>query len=138
VLPDSQEISEPASDTSPFCLRSKIVWIARTKSCGALPPVAAIRSSLRRARTLASKSSASASAPSDQAVLDLADPAVEDVAEGPARARGRAELGHHLAVDIVEAVKAEVVVRDDDEEVAKPFAWASSTARRAMKVLPQP
>jgi hypothetical protein len=65
-LPDSQEISEPASATSPFCLRSKMVWTTRTKSCGGLPPVIAIEVVVEARRTLASKSGVGVGAGGDQ------------------------------------------------------------------------
>ena len=51
----------------------------------------------------------------DQGVLDLGDPAVDDVGEGAARAGAGSQLLHHLAVDVVEAVEVQVVVGDDDE-----------------------
>ena len=35
-LPQSQEMSAPASETSPCCFSSKMVWTTRTKSCGRL------------------------------------------------------------------------------------------------------
>ncbi len=50
-----------------------------------------------------------------QPFFDPADPAVEDVAERTARAGRGAELGQHLAVDVVEAMELEVVVGDDHE-----------------------
>ena len=52
---------------------------------------------------------------SNRLLAPFADPAIEDVAEGTARAGGGAQLGHHLAVDVIEAVKLEVVVGDHDE-----------------------
>ena len=49
------------------------------------------------------------------ALSDLGDPAIDDVAERAARARAGAELLDDLAIDVVELVKVEIVVGDDDE-----------------------
>jgi len=46
----------------------------------------------------------------DQPVLDLADPAIEDVAQRAAGAALRGQLRHHLAIDLLEAVESQVIV----------------------------
>ena len=51
----------------------------------------------------------------DQGVFHPSDPAIKNVAESAAGAGGGTQLGHHLAVDVIEAVKLEVVVGDDHE-----------------------
>jgi len=49
----------------------------------------------------------------------LADPTVENVAEGPAGTRRRTDLGHDLAVHVVEAVKAKIAVAHHHEAGAE-------------------
>jgi len=51
----------------------------------------------------------------NQGVFNLTDPAVQNVAESPAGAGRRAQFGHYFAVNIVETMKPQVVVRNDDE-----------------------
>ena len=120
-LPHSQEMRAPASATFPCCFSSKMAWMTRTKSCGARPPVRAARSSSRRFVHLGVERRVRVVLPGrDERLLDPPDPAVEDVAQGPARARRGAELGQDLAVHVVEPVEPEVVVGDDDEAGREP------------------
>ena len=58
----------------------------------------------------------------DQLVLDPSDPAVDDVAQGSRGAGHRGETLDHLAVELVELVEAQVVVRDHDEAAGEPSA----------------
>ena len=51
----------------------------------------------------------------EQGLLHPADPAVQDVAQGTTGTEAGAELAHYLAVDVVEAMEAQIVVGHHDE-----------------------
>ena len=72
----------------------------------------------------------------DEGLLHPPDPAVEDIAQGPARARRGAELGQHLAVHVVEPVELEVVVGDDDEAGREPLGLCVKDGEAGYEGLP--
>src|SRR5690606_1564552 len=58
----------------------------------------------------------------DEVLFDAPDPAVQDVAQGPPGASGRAEPLHDLTIELVELVKMQIVVRNHDEARDEAFA----------------
>ena len=138
-LPHSQEMRAPASAMLPCCFSSKMVWMTRTKSCGARPPVSAARSSSSRFGYRGVERRVRVILPGrDEGLFHPADPAVEDVAQGAARADAVPSSVITLRYTSSKRWNFRSLSETTTKLVANPCACASSTARRAMNVLPQP